>query len=43
MTPEELTGRPMLRLNIVGLVVLVLFVILILRLWALQVIDHSSY
>ena len=41
--PEELTGRPMLRLNIVGLVVLVLFVVLVLRLWALQVIDHSSY
>ncbi|MHB8219216.1 MAG: penicillin-binding protein 2 [Acidimicrobiales bacterium] len=42
-SPEELTGRPHLRLNIVGVVVLVLFVVLILRLWALQVIDHSTY
>jgi len=42
-SPEELTGRPRLRLNIMGVVVLVLFVVLILRLWALQVIDHSTY
>jgi penicillin-binding protein 2 len=42
-SPEELTGRPILRMNIVGLVVLVLFIVLILRLWALQIIDHSSY
>ncbi len=42
-SPEELTGRPQLRLNIVGVIVLVLFVVLILRLWALQVIDHSTY
>jgi penicillin-binding protein 2 len=42
-SPEELTGRPQLRLNIVGVVVLVLFVVLILRLWALQVLDHSTY
>ncbi len=42
-SPEEQTGRPGLRLIIVGLVVVLLFGILILRLWTLQVIDSKNY
>ena len=41
--PEEEESRPNLRLRIVGLVVLVLFGVLILRLWTLQVVEGKSY
>jgi penicillin-binding protein 2 len=41
--PEEQASRPMLRLNVVGLVVVLLFGVLILRLWTLQVIDAHTY
>jgi len=42
-SPEDQPSRPLLRLNIVGLVVLVLFVVMILRLWSLTVIDGKNY
>ncbi len=37
--PEDEPSRPNLRLQVVGAVVLVLFGLLVLRLWTLQVID----
>ena len=42
-SPEEEESRPNLRLRVVGVVVLVLFGVLILRLWTLQVIDGKTY
>jgi penicillin-binding protein 2 len=42
-SPEDEPSRPSLRLRVVGIAVLVLFGILVLRLWTLQVIDGKSY
>ena len=42
-SPEEEESRPSLRLRIVGVTVLVLFGLLVLRLWTLQVIDGKSF
>ena len=42
-SPEEEEARPNLRLRIVGVVVLLLFGILVLRLWTLQVVEGKSY
>jgi penicillin-binding protein 2 len=42
-SPEEEPSRPNLRMRIVGIAVLVLFGILVLRLWTLQVIDGKTY
>jgi penicillin-binding protein 2 len=42
-SPEDEPSRPNLRLRIVGLAVLVLFLVLVLRLWTLQIIDGKSY
>jgi penicillin-binding protein 2 len=42
-SPEEEESRPNLRLYIVGLLVLVLFGLLVLRLWTLQVVEGKTY
>ncbi len=42
-SPEEEDSRPSLRLRIVGVTVLVLFGLLVLRLWTLQVVDGKSF
>jgi penicillin-binding protein 2 len=42
-SPEEEVSRPNLRLRIVGVVVLLLFGVLVLRLWTLQVVEGKSY
>ncbi len=42
-SPEEEESRPNLRLRVVGAVVLLLFGILVLRLWTLQVVQGKSY
>ena len=42
-SPEDEPSRPSLRLRVLGIVVVVLFLVLILRLWTLQVIDGKSY
>jgi penicillin-binding protein 2 len=42
-SPEEETSRPSLRLRVVGIAVLVLFGVLVVRLWTLQVIDAKTY
>ncbi len=42
-SPEEEESRPNLRLYIVGLIVLVLFGVLGLRLWTLQVLEGKTY
>jgi penicillin-binding protein 2 len=44
-SPEEdvLESRPNLRIRIVGVVVLVLFGVLVLRLWTLQVVEGKTY
>ncbi len=42
-SPEERTSRPNLRLHLVGVIVLILFAVLGLRLWTLQVIDQRTY
>jgi penicillin-binding protein 2 len=42
-SPEEEDSRPSLRIRIVGVVVLVLFGVLVLRLWTLQVVQGKSY
>jgi len=42
-SPEDQPSRPQLRLQIVGLIVLVLFGVMVLRLWTLQVINAKSY
>jgi penicillin-binding protein 2 len=42
-SPEDEPSRPSLRLRVVGLAVVVLFLVLGLRLWSLQIIDGKSY
>ncbi len=42
-SPEEEVARPNLRLRIVGVVVLLLFGVLVLRLWTLQVVEGKTY
>jgi penicillin-binding protein 2 len=42
-SPEEEEARPNLRLRIVGIAVLLLFGVLVLRLWTLQVVEGKSY
>ncbi len=42
-SPEEEESRPNLRLRIVGVVVLLLFAVLVLRLWTLQVVEGKTY
>jgi penicillin-binding protein 2 len=44
-SPEEdvLESRPSLRIRIVGVVVLILFAVLVLRLWTLQVVEGKTY
>ena len=42
-SPEEEEARPNLRLRIVGVVVLLLFGVLVLRLWTLQVVEGKTY
>jgi penicillin-binding protein 2 len=42
-SPEEAPSRPLLRLNVIGAVVLVLFVVMVLRLWSLQVLHSRTY
>ena len=42
-SPEEEESRPNLRLRIVGIVVLLLFGVLVLRLWTLQVVEGKTY
>jgi penicillin-binding protein 2 len=42
-SPEDEPSRPSLRLRVVGIAVLLLFGILVLRLWTLQVIDGKTY
>jgi penicillin-binding protein 2 len=42
-SPEEEESRPSLRLRIVGVAVLLLFGVLVLRLWTLQVVEGKTY
>jgi penicillin-binding protein 2 len=42
-SPEEVPSRPRLRLRVVGAVAFVLFAVMALRLWDLQVIGHRQY
>ena len=42
-SPEEEESRPNLRLRIVGVIVLLLFGVLVLRLWTLQVVEGKTY
>ena len=42
-SPEDQPSRPNLRLRVVGVAVLVLFLVLGLRLWTLQIIDGKTY
>ncbi len=42
-SPEEEESRPNLRLRIVGILVLLLFGVLVLRLWTLQVVQGKTY
>jgi penicillin-binding protein 2 len=42
-SPEDEPSRPNLRLRVVGVAALLLFGVLVLRLWTLQVIDAKSY
>jgi penicillin-binding protein 2 len=42
-SPEEEESRPNLRLRIVGVAVLILFGVLVLRLWTLQVVEGKSF
>src|SRR3974390_3538494 len=42
-SPEEESARPNLRLRIVGIAVLILFGVLVLRLWTLQVVEGKSF
>jgi len=42
-SPEEEPARPNLRLRIVGVAVLILFGVLVLRLWTLQVVEGKSF
>ncbi len=42
-SPEDEPSRPNLRLRVVGITVLLLFGVLVLRLWTLQVLDAKSF
>jgi penicillin-binding protein 2 len=42
-TPEDEPSRPNVRLRVVGGVVIALFLVLVLRLWTLQVVDGKTY
>ena len=42
-SPAEEESRPNLRLRVVGIVVLLLFGVLVLRLWTLQVVEGKTY
>jgi penicillin-binding protein 2 len=42
-SPEEVPSRPRVRMRVVGAIVLVLFGVMALRLWDLQVINRSQY
>jgi penicillin-binding protein 2 len=42
-SPEDEPSRPNLRLRVVGIAVLVLFLVLVLRLWSLQIVDGKSF
>jgi penicillin-binding protein 2 len=42
-SPEDQPSRPLLRLQIVGVLVAALFAVMVLRLWSLQVIDAKTY
>ncbi len=42
-SPEEEDSRPSLRLRVVGIAVLLLFGVLVLRLWTLQVVEGKTY
>jgi penicillin-binding protein 2 len=42
-SPEEVPARPRLRMRVVAVIVLVLFGVMVLRLWDLQVIDRHQY
>ena len=42
-SPEEEESRPNLRLRVVGIAVLLLFGVLVLRLWTLQVVEGKTY
>lgn len=42
-SPEDEPSRPNLRLRVVGGVVIALFLVLVLRLWTLQVVDGKTY
>ncbi len=42
-SPEDTPSRPLLRLKVIGLVVLMLFGVMVLRLWSLQVLHTKTY
>jgi penicillin-binding protein 2 len=42
-SPEDEPSRPNLRLRVVGIAVFVLFTVLVLRLWSLQIVDGKSF
>ncbi|HVA08075.1 MAG TPA: penicillin-binding protein 2 [Acidimicrobiales bacterium] len=42
-SPEDEPSRPNLRLRVVGVSVFILFVVLVLRLWTIQVINGKSF
>jgi penicillin-binding protein 2 len=42
-SPEDEPSRPNIRLRVVGGVVIALFLVLVLRLWTLQVVDGKTY
>jgi penicillin-binding protein 2 len=42
-SPEEVPARPRLRMRVVAAIVFVLFGVMVLRLWDLQVIDRHQY
>jgi penicillin-binding protein 2 len=42
-SPEEVPSRPRVRMHVVGAIVLVLFGVMALRLWDLQVINRGQY
>ena len=42
-SPEDEPSRPNLRLRVVGIIVFVLFTVLVLRLWSLQIVDGKSF
>ncbi len=42
-SPEDQPSRPFVRLNVIAGIVLLLFAVMVLRLWTLQIIDHKNY